>query len=150
MASLVVPHPQKQAAYNSSKAAVVKLTQSYVWLLFSKRMCNAGCAAASSLPRRLATEWIGRGVRVNAISPGIVDTALIRVCTVDGPSPHSPPTLQDSPDLAPLVEQWMAQIPAARLATVADLQAAVVFLASDASGYCVGLNLTIEGGQTLW
>merc|ERR1719498_2108197 len=53
MASLIVPHPQKQAAYNASKSAVVKLTQS------------------------LACEWADRGVNVNCISPGIVDTPLI-------------------------------------------------------------------------
>ena len=53
MASLIVPHPQKQAAYNASKSAVVKLTQS------------------------LACEWADRGVNVNCMSPGIVDTPLI-------------------------------------------------------------------------
>lgn len=40
-----VPHPQKQLSYNTSKAGVVKLTQT------------------------LGTEWIERGVRVNCISP---------------------------------------------------------------------------------
>ena len=96
-------------AYNASKAAVVKLTQ------------TLGC------------EWAGRGVRVNCISPGIVNTALIR-----------------SEALAPLAKEWLTQIPAERLAEVTDLQAAIVFMASEASDYMVGHNLVLEGGQSLW
>ncbi|XP_032997125.1 uncharacterized protein LOC117041912 [Lacerta agilis] len=109
MASLIVPHPQKQLAYNASKAGVVKLTQT------------------------LGTEWIDRGVRVNCISPGIVETQLIR-----------------SEELKPLVQCWLTDIPAGRLARVTDLQAAVVYLASEASDYMTGHNLVIEGGQSLW
>ncbi|XP_009644299.1 uncharacterized protein LOC104132680 [Egretta garzetta] len=109
MASLIVPHPQKQLAYNASKAGVVKLTQT------------------------LGTEWIDRGVKVNCISPGIVDTPLIH-----------------SKDLRPLVRRWLADIPAGRLAQATDLQAAVVYLASEASDYMTGHNLVIEGGQSLW
>uniref|UniRef100_A0A8C9UBZ6 Uncharacterized protein n=1 Tax=Serinus canaria TaxID=9135 RepID=A0A8C9UBZ6_SERCA len=104
-----VPHPQKQLAYNTSKAGVVKLTQT------------------------LGTEWIDRGVKVNCISPGIVDTPLIR-----------------SQELQPLVQRWLADIPAGRLAQPTDLQAAVVYLASEASDYMTGHNLVIEGGQSLW
>ncbi|XP_066051787.1 D-threitol dehydrogenase-like [Chamaea fasciata] len=109
MASLIVPHPQKQLAYNTSKAGVVKLTQT------------------------LGAEWIDRGVKVNCISPGIVDTPLIR-----------------SRELRPLVQRWLADIPAGRLAQPTDLQAAVVYLASEASDYMTGHNLVIEGGQSLW
>ncbi|KAG8007376.1 NADP-dependent mannitol dehydrogenase, partial [Nibea albiflora] len=104
MASLIVPHPQKQLSYNTSKAGVVKLTQT------------------------LGTEWVDRGVRVNCISPGIVDTPLIH-----------------SESLRPLVQRWLSDIPAGRLAQVTDLQAAVVYLASDASDYMTGHNLVIEG-----
>ncbi|XP_009981239.1 PREDICTED: uncharacterized protein LOC104376371 [Tauraco erythrolophus] len=109
MASLIVPHPQKQLAYNVSKAGVVKLTQT------------------------LGTEWIDRGVKVNCISPGIVDTPLIR-----------------SKELRTLVRRWLGGIPAGRLAQATDLQAAVVYLASEASDYMTGHNLVIEGGQSLW
>ena len=86
MASLIVPHPQKQAAYNASKSAVVKLTQS------------------------LACEWIDRGINVNCISPGIVDTPLI----------------WESPDLKPLADKWLGDMPIGRLCQVTDLQAAIV------------------------
>lgn len=58
MATLLVPHPQKQIAYNASKAAVVKITQT------------------------LGTEWADRGLNVNCISPGIVNTALIQVSSL--------------------------------------------------------------------
>lgn len=110
MASLIVPHPQKQAAYNTSKAGVMHLTKS------------------------VAAEWADRGVRVNSITPGIVRTALI----------------EESDELRPLMEEWLTQIPLGRLAEVTDLQAAVVYLASETSDYMTGHNLVIEGGQTLW
>jgi NAD(P)-dependent dehydrogenase (short-subunit alcohol dehydrogenase family) len=58
--------------------------------------------------------------------------------------------LQESPALKPLVSEWLSQIPKGRLASVADLQTAIVYLASDASNYMVGHNLVIEGGQSLW
>jgi len=110
MASLIVPHPQKQAAYNAAKSAVVQLT------------------------RTLAGEWADRGLRVNCMSPGIIRTALI----------------EQSEALAPLVAEWLTQIPLGRLGEVTDLQAGIVYLAGDASDYMTGHNLVIEGGQTLW
>ena len=110
MATLLVPHPQKQCAYNCSKSAVVKMTQT------------------------LACEWAEHNINVNCMSPGIVDTALIR----------------ESEALKPLVSEWLDQIPMNKLAQVTDLQAAIVYLASDASSYMTGHNLVIEGGQSLW
>jgi len=48
------------------------------------------------------------------------------------------------------VGEWLSQIPAGRLAEVTDLQAAIVFLASEASNYMTGHNMVLEGGQSLW
>lgn len=108
-ASVIIPHPQKQVAYNTSKAGVVHLTKS------------------------LAAEWAARGVRVNAISPGGIYTPLI-----------------ESEPLRSLVSKWLSQIPMAKLGEVTDLQAALVYLASEASDYVTGHNLVIDGGHTLW
>lgn len=58
MAGTWVPHPQKQATYNASKAAVVQLTRS------------------------LATEWARNNINVNSISPGYLNTALIQVLQI--------------------------------------------------------------------
>ncbi|CAL5223886.1 g6480 [Coccomyxa viridis] len=109
MASLLVPHPQKQIAYNASKAAVVKITET------------------------LGAEWADRGLTVNCMSPGIVNTALIQ-----------------SDALKPLAKEWITQIPMGRLAEVTDLEAAIVFMASDASSFMTGHNLALTGGHTLW
>ena len=109
MSSVIIPHPQKQATYNTSKAGVVQLTKS------------------------LACEWADRGIRVNAISPGIVQTPMI-----------------ETKELKPLVADWLSQIPLGRLAQISDLQGAIVYLASSLSDYMTGHNLIIDGGQTLW
>jgi len=55
MSAHIVNHPQRQAIYNASKAAVVHYTRS------------------------LAVEWADRGIRVNSVSPGYTETALTAV-----------------------------------------------------------------------
>jgi NAD(P)-dependent dehydrogenase (short-subunit alcohol dehydrogenase family) len=60
------------------------------------------------------------------------------------------PRTQESEELRPLVDTWLRQIPAGRLAEVTDLQAAIVLLASEAADYVTGHNLVLEGGQSLW
>lgn len=109
MSSLVVPHPQKQAAYNTSKVGVAHLSRS------------------------LAAEWATRNIRVNALSPGLINTELLQ-----------------SEALRDLRGEWMPQIPMARFGEVGDLEGAIVFLASDASAYMTGHNLVLDGGVTLW
>lgn len=109
MASLKVPHPQKQAVYNTAKAGVAHLTRS------------------------LACEWASRGVRVNALSPGLIQTELLQ-----------------SEALKPLTGIWIKQVPMDRFGQVSDLQSAIVFLACEGSSYMTGHNLVLDGGQSLW
>lgn len=102
----VVNYPQKQSAYNTSKAAVTALTKS------------------------LAVEWGPRGVRVNALSPGYVDTPLN--------------TLKHH-----MHETWKKDTVNGRFATPGEVAAAVAFLLSDEAGYFLGSELLMDGGFSL-
>ena len=80
----------------------------------------------------LATEWGGRGVRVNTISPTVVLTELGHKAW-DGPRGDALKT----------------QIPVGRFAYPNEIAAAAVFLASDAAAMITGADLLIDGGYTI-
>jgi NAD(P)-dependent dehydrogenase (short-subunit alcohol dehydrogenase family) len=102
----IVNYPQHQCAYNASKAAVTALTKS------------------------LAVEWGPRGVRLNTISPGYVDTPLLSLKS------HQ-------------FEQWKAGIVVGRFAEPVEVARAVAFLLSTDSSYCCGTELVMDGGYSL-
>jgi NAD(P)-dependent dehydrogenase (short-subunit alcohol dehydrogenase family) len=85
-----------------------------------------------TLARTLSGELIGRGIRVNAISPGPVATPL-----------HG--KLGLGPDE---LKGLIAQIPAGRRGEPGEIAKAVVFLASDESAFTVGSELVIDGGMS--
>lgn len=84
------------------------------------------------LTRTLAKEWAPMGVRVNAISPGSVDTDIWG-------------TLREDPDF---ISSLITQIPMGRWAQPEEIAGAAVFLASDASSFMTGGNMVIDGGET--
>ena len=89
-------------------------------------------AGVLGLTRHLAREWARDGITVNAISPGIVDTPMVRGSTDDQ-----------------RMAQVLASIPLGRLAEPAEIAALVAFLASDEAAYITGANVDIHGGELI-
>ncbi|PSJ26614.1 short-chain dehydrogenase [Streptosporangium nondiastaticum] len=90
-------------------------------------------AAVSALTRNAALDHIGEGVRINAVSPGPVET------------PMSSRPGESSLDKA---ERMRREVPAGRAGTPDEIAAAVLHLASDEAGYTVGADLVLDGGVT--
>ena len=103
----IVNRPQRQCAYNASKAGVTALVKS------------------------LAAEWGPRGVRVNAVSPGYVDTPLNALKRHQ----HA---------------QWHDATVLGRFGEPREIAAAIGYLLSDEAEFCCGTDLLIDGGYSLW
>ncbi|WP_022661295.1 3-oxoacyl-[acyl-carrier-protein] reductase [Paucidesulfovibrio longus] len=89
----------------------------------------AAKAGLIGLTKAVARELSGRGVRVNAVAPGFIDTDMTK----------------ELPEKA--VETMKAMIPLGRLGTPEDIAAAVSFLAGDGAGYVTGQVLAVNGGM---
>lgn len=91
---------------------------------------TAAKGALLPLVRSLAIELAPRRIRVNAVSPGVVDTPAYGKMGI-------------SPDT---IASWGEGVPLGRVGAPADIAEAVAFLASDAAGYITGDNLLVSGG----
>lgn len=111
MSGIVSNHPQPQCAYNASKAAVIMLTKS------------------------LAGEWASKGVRINSVSPGYTNTAILEQVAALQPE---------------WTDLWFKETPMGRPAEVTEVADLVRFLASDHSTFMTGSNVVIDGGYTSW
>jgi NAD(P)-dependent dehydrogenase (short-subunit alcohol dehydrogenase family) len=94
---------------------------------------NSAKAAVSHLTRSLAMEWVDRGVRVNAVSPGYTATPM-----------------NTRPEMVDLVAKFSQEIPMGRYAEPEEIAGPVVFLLSPAASYCTGLDLLVDGGFCCW
>jgi NAD(P)-dependent dehydrogenase (short-subunit alcohol dehydrogenase family) len=94
---------------------------------------NSAKAAVSHLTRSLAMEWVDRGVRVNAVSPGYTATPM-----------------NTRPEMVDLVAKFSQEIPMGRYAKPEEIAGPVVFLLSPAASYCTGVDLLVDGGFCCW
>ncbi len=108
-------------------------TSSIQALRGGKGQANYAAAKAGLLAftRAVALEVAGYGIRVNAVLPGFIDTAMTaRVKRVGG-------------------EQVLERIPVGRLGTPDDVAGVVAFLCSDDAEYITGQGLVVDGGLTI-
>jgi NAD(P)-dependent dehydrogenase (short-subunit alcohol dehydrogenase family) len=103
---------------------------------------SASKGAVRLLTKAVATEFAKTGVRVNSVHPGPTATNL--GAAWDPPRDATGNPL--SPEGAAAV--WLRLIPNGRFGMPTDIAAAIAFLASDASAYMTGSELTIDGGYT--
>ena len=110
MSGLISNRPQRQAHYNAAKAGVHHLTRS------------------------LAGEWAARGVRVNSIAPGYIDTSM------SGPGLRT----TGRGDI------WLENTPMGRAGTAEEIASVALFLASDASSLLTGSIIVADAGYSIW
>jgi NAD(P)-dependent dehydrogenase (short-subunit alcohol dehydrogenase family) len=109
MSGEIANTPQEQTSYNVSKAGVHHLTRS------------------------LAAEWAPRGVRVNAVAPTYIETAMTREAMQK-----------------PMAETWLRMTPMGRVGQPEEIASVVLFLAGDASSLMTGAIVLADGGYTCW
>jgi NAD(P)-dependent dehydrogenase (short-subunit alcohol dehydrogenase family) len=117
------------------EGAIVNLIASYAWTGAPGFAPSASAkAGVLALTRTLGVEWAPRGVRVNAVCPGLIDTP------------------QSRERLWP--EEWMRTellegVPARKFGTEADVASAVLYLVAPETGYVSGEVLTVDGGSSV-
>jgi acetoacetyl-CoA reductase len=82
--------------------------------------------------KALAQEGAGRGITVNAVAPGYVDTEMVRAVPKD------------------VLEKIIARIPVGRLGKAEDIARTVLFLVADEADFITGSTLSVNGGQHMY
>nr|MDP9128649.1 SDR family oxidoreductase [Pseudomonadota bacterium] len=91
----------------------------------------AAKAALIGFTKSLALESASKGITVNAVAPGYVDTEMVRAVPAD------------------VLDKIIARIPVRRLGSTEDIARMVAFLAADDAGFVTGATFALNGGQYL-
>ena len=122
---------QRGAIINISSLAAEQIL-SYPYMAY-----NASKAAVNQFTRALAVEYAAKGIRVNAIMPGMMDTPLVYKQIASS-----------SDDLSALIAARNASVPMKRMGDAWDVAKASLFLASDDAAYITGVCLPVDGGKS--
>jgi len=115
--------------------SIVNISSVQAFTPLARRVAYAAAkAGVVGLTRSLAAEW-APAVRVNAVAPGYVETAMVR-------------GLVEAGRVDP--EAVAKRTPMRRMAKPEEIAAALLFLASDAASYVTGETLMVDGGWTSW
>jgi NAD(P)-dependent dehydrogenase (short-subunit alcohol dehydrogenase family) len=122
-------------AMAAQRDGVMLVTSSIAGLRGNKRIGAYGItkAASAELVRNLAVEWGPSNVRVNAISPGLIETEFAK------------PILDDKTYLSVRLERT----PLRRVGTPREIAGTAVFLASPAGAFLTGQNIIVDGGTMI-
>ncbi len=96
---------------------------------FGQTNYSAAKAGMAGFSKALAQEVVRKGITVNTVSPGYVETDMVMAIRPD------------------VREQIIASIPMGRLAKPQEIAAVVAFLASEEAGYITGANISVNGGM---
>lgn len=128
-ARAVVPYMEKQAKGRIINLASIASGGVGVGFLNLAHYC-ASKGGVVALTEELALELSPRGINVNAIAPGAIDTDMTK-------------TIKDNPES---LKGVLSRIPKGRLGKPEDIASMAVFLASDEADYCTGAVFYVDGG----
>jgi 2-deoxy-D-gluconate 3-dehydrogenase len=106
-------------------------------------------AGAIHFSKSLAVDLAPHGIRVNAVSPGVVPVPTLDKMHAGEIDPLWPLDPSLSGLMGPLMKQRSSNVPIGRKGTPEDIGRAVLYLVSDLSSYVTGQNLAVDGGWTL-